>query len=399
MKKALPVTLVLIGTALLITAVVFWIDSNSSVEPESFGKALRDWITLIAGFGVSIKGWIDLFKKEKPLSPSQSNENGGIIFSGKVEFVGEDVVGRDKIVQNIQLLDLEKVAAIIAHTALENSNKKLSVEDKENPYRGLSAFSENDASFFYGREMSVNLLSGMVLQYPTFITVIGPSGSGKSSLIAAGLIPKLQKSDPNWVIAKCRPSSNPFDELAGALLSLKRKKISEASRIDEIAKLAVSLKGNKTKVYQVLNQAFKEALNRKHLLLVIDQFEELYTQCSDTGVRYAFLDKLVELATEAKKNSKYSLTVVAILRADFLGQALGYRPLADVFDKSPKQMLGPMSSDELEAAIIYPARKLAVEFEGDLSTRILFDVGKEPGNLPLLEFALTLLWDRQNQEN
>lgn len=386
MKKILPLTLVLIGAALLITAVVFWIDSSTSVEPDGFGKSLRDWITLISGLGVSIKGWIDLLKKEKPLPPSQSNEGGGIIVSGRVESVGEDIVGRDKIIQNIHL-DTEKVAAIFA-------NKASSGDHQENPYRGLSAFGEKDAPFFYGREMAVNLLSSTVLQHPRFIAVIGPSGSGKSSLISAGLIPKLLKSDSDWVIAKCRPGSNPFDELASALLLMKRTKTSKSNRIDEIRKLADSLKDNKTKVHRVLDQVLKGA-NSKHLLLVIDQFEELYTQCSDIGIRYTFLDKLVALATEQRQNNNYSLTMIVALRADFLEQVLGYRHLADVFDRSPKPMLGPMSSEELEMAIIYPARKLKVEFEGDLSTRILYDVGKEPGNLPLLEFALTLLWDRQ----
>jgi len=77
MKKALPLTLVLIGTALLITAVVFWIDSSTSTEPQSFGKTLWDWVTLIAGLGASIKGWIDLFKKEKQTLPSNKIEVDG----------------------------------------------------------------------------------------------------------------------------------------------------------------------------------------------------------------------------------------------------------------------------------------------------------------------------------
>jgi signal transduction histidine kinase len=386
MKKALPLTLILIGAALLITAVVFWIDSSTSVEPEGFGKSLRDWITLIAGLGVSIKGWLDLLKKEKP-SSSQVNEDGGVIVSGRVESVGEDIVGRDKIVQNIHL-DSEKVAAIF-------TNKTSSDDHQENPYRGLSAFSEKDAPFFYGREMAVNLLASTVLQYPRFVAVIGSSGSGKSSLISAGLIPKLLKSDSNWVIAKCRPGSNPFNELASVLLSLTRTKKTASSRIDEIGKLADSLKANKVNIHRVLEKSLKSATNGKHLLLVIDQFEELYTQCSDTGVRYTFLDKLVALATEPIQNTNFSLTIVVVLRADFLEQVLGYRSLGNVFNSSPTPMLSPMSSEELEMAIINPARKQKIEFEGGLSTRILYDVGEEPGNLPLLEFALTLLWDRQ----
>ena len=75
MKKALPLTLILLGAALLITAVVFWIDSRSSAQPQSFGQALRDWITLILGLGASLKGWLDFAKKETPPNPSQSQRH------------------------------------------------------------------------------------------------------------------------------------------------------------------------------------------------------------------------------------------------------------------------------------------------------------------------------------
>src|SRR5262245_47508227 len=96
MKKVLPLTLILIGAALLITSVVFCIDSSNVAAPPNFGQSLRDWITLLAGLGASLKGWMDLVKKEKPSSPTQSVADGGIIISGTIDNIGKDVIGRDQ---------------------------------------------------------------------------------------------------------------------------------------------------------------------------------------------------------------------------------------------------------------------------------------------------------------
>src|SRR5689334_22836363 len=120
MKKVLPLTFVLFGAALYVTAAVFWIDASNSTIPQNFGQSLRDWITLLAGLGASIRGWMDLVKKEKPSSPTQSNTNGGIIISGTIDAIGKDVIGRD---QNI-------TTNIVSEDTAHN------VEGLPNPYLG-----------------------------------------------------------------------------------------------------------------------------------------------------------------------------------------------------------------------------------------------------------------------
>ncbi|MCA9983342.1 MAG: hypothetical protein KDE59_03570, partial [Anaerolineales bacterium] len=136
----------------------------------------------------------------------------------------------------------------------------------------------------------------------------------------------------------------------------------------------------------------------KKILLVIDQFEELFTLTSDVAQRRQFLDEILEAIDIQKFLPEQHFSLVVTLRADFLGQALAYRPLADSLQGADVK-LGPMSRDDLGRAIANPAKRLGVEFEPGLVLRILNDVGSEPGNLPLLEFALSALWDQRQGAN
>jgi hypothetical protein len=126
------------------------------------------------------------------------------------------------------------------------------------------------------------------------------------------------------------------------------------------------------------------------VLIVVDQFEELYTLTSDEEARRRFLDEL--LATSSRAGSKANIALT--LRGDFVGKALAYRPLSDRLQDAQIN-LGPMTRQELEHAICKPAEKIQMEFESGLVARILHDVGEEPGNLPLLEFVLKELWDKR----
>src|SRR5687768_2113739 len=178
MKKVLPLTLVLIGAALLITAVVFWIDSSTSTAPEGFGKSLRDWITLLAGLGASIKGWMDLVKKESPSSPAQSNTNGGINIGGNVDSIGKDFIGRD---QNIT-------------TNIVSDDSHYDVEGLPNPYLGLQAFTYNERDRYAGREKLTKEALQLIVspEEPcNLLFVTGASGSGKSSFVQASLLPAI----------------------------------------------------------------------------------------------------------------------------------------------------------------------------------------------------------------
>jgi hypothetical protein len=141
-----------------------------------------------------------------------------------------------------------------------------------------------------------------------------------------------------------------------------------------------------------LQQVVSRILERnpgKRLLLVADQFEELYTLCQVKEEQERFADGL--LTAIAQEN----ITLVLTLRADFYGYVLSYRPLRDALQEYTPQLLSSMKREELQAAIELPAQKLEVQLEPRLTQRILDDVGEEPGNLPLLEFALTRLWEKQ----
>jgi hypothetical protein len=133
---------------------------------------------------------------------------------------------------------------------------------------------------------------------------------------------------------------------------------------------------------------------KKPPLLVVDQFEELYTLCTDEDSRRNYPNVLFQAIEASRNRDDFDFTLVLTLRADFMGQALSSRPFADALQESDVK-LGPMTRAELGRAIESPAGKKEVMFEAGLVDRILDDVGDEPGNLPLLEFALTLLWERR----
>nr|WP_246275804.1 ATP-binding protein [Brasilonema bromeliae] len=254
-----------------------------------------------------------------------------------------------------------------------------------NPYQGLSAFGEEDAEFFFGRDTFVNgLVQGTHSQ--SLVAVIGPSGSGKSSVVFAGLIPQL-RSEGNWVIESFRPGNQPFYQLASALVRQLEPEIGETEKLRSAAGLATDIQQGKVTLQQVVSN-IRERNSDKRFLLFADQFEELYTLCQKEEIE-RFTDTLLEAIHQK------IITLVLTLRADFYGYVLSYRPFRDALQEFTPQLVSSMSREELQAAIALPAQKLEVQLEAQLQERILDDVGLEPGNLPLLEFALTRLWSKQ----
>lgn len=254
------------------------------------------------------------------------------------------------------------------------------------PYRGLSAFSEKDAPFFFGREnVTEELLKKVHTQ--TLVPVIGASGSGKSSLVFAGLVKRLRDTG-DWQIVHFRPGSRPLFNLATALVSHQQTDPSRTEGVSEIRNLTTHLHTCENSLWDVVDDILFVEPNQR-FLLVADQFEELYTLCRDTQERQAFLDRLIEAIHNCG-----NFTFVLTLRADFLGQALSYRPFADALQYADLK-LAPMTKAELQAAIEKPAALLGVTIEERLTERIISAVSAEPGDLPLLEFALTQLWEKQ----
>ena len=262
------------------------------------------------------------------------------------------------------------------------------------PYRGLAAFREDDAPFFYGREAFTDRLTEAVKTRPMVAVIVGSSGSGKSSAVFAGLLPRLRQTG-TWGIAVLRPGGEPFQAFGGALLSLLEPEMSETDRLTETHKLADRLKTGEVDTFQVVERILEVNSKARQVLLVIDQFEELYTLCPEIETQRHFIDELLAAVDKSSSRRLPPLVILVTMRADFMGHALTHRPFADALQEA-SLIMGPMTRDELHRAIEAPAEQQGAAFEPGLVERVLDDVGEEPGNLPLLEFALTLLWERQS---
>ena len=258
------------------------------------------------------------------------------------------------------------------------------------PYRGLLHFREEDAPFFFGREAAIDKLASAVQRQP-FVAVVGASGSGKSSVVRAGLVPRLRSDRRTaWETVILVPTDQPLKALARALVPLLEPTMGEVDRLAEAAKLAEHFRSGTISLYDIVERILEKQSGTDRVLIVVDQFEELYTLTSDEEARRRFLDELLAASSRAGSKANVALT----LRGDFVGKALAYRPLSDRLQDAQIN-LGPMTREELECAIRKPAEKIQLEFEPGLVRRILNDVGDEPGNLPLLEFVLKELWEKR----
>jgi hypothetical protein len=191
-----------------------------------------------------------------------------------------------------------------------------------------------------------------------------------------------------WDAVTLLPGDRPLHALAAALLPLLEPEVTEVDRLAEVSKLAGHLHTGDVPLRDVVARVLAKQPGTDRLLLVADQWEELYTLTREEEQRVRFLDELLQ----ATQNSP--LSVVLTLWGDFFGQALSHRPLADRLQDAVVT-LGPMTREELAQAVEQPAQKVHLAFEPGLVERLLDDVGREPGNLPLLEFALTRLWEQR----
>ena len=262
----------------------------------------------------------------------------------------------------------------------------------DNPYRGLFAFRPEHAHLFFGRETFTQKLV-QATESRSLVAVLGASGSGKSSVVFAGLVPALlNKSDDAWLFTTFRPGDDPFLGLAGALVPLIEPEMSRIKQVGEARDVATRLREGHSPLTDYVKQIHHTHPDSR-LLIIADQFEELYTLCQDDNVRQKFLDVLLDTVVGVQRSSP---RLIFTLRADFLGQALTYRPLTDVLQDADLK-LGAMTRKEMTEAIEKPAELQGVHFEEKLVARLLDDVAGEEGGLPLLEFSLTELWRHQRQ--
>lgn len=256
----------------------------------------------------------------------------------------------------------------------------------ENPYKGLRAFQAADCQDFFGREkVTAKLVKRLseAGEYSRFLAVVGPSGSGKSSLVKAGLIPALWRGDlpgsEKWFVVEMLPGSRPLDELEIAL-----------------TKVAANQSGNlhehlQRDTYGLVRAASLILPNDgSDLVVVIDQFEEVFTLLEDEAARVHFLDLLYAAVTEPRSRVR----VVITLRADFYDRPLHYPQFGELV-RTRLETIMPLSAEELERAITRPAERVGVTFEPGVVSAIIGDVNYQPGALPLLQYALTELFEQR----
>ncbi|MDF0673033.1 MAG: SUMF1/EgtB/PvdO family nonheme iron enzyme [Nitrospira sp.] len=257
------------------------------------------------------------------------------------------------------------------------------------PYRGLLYFREEDAPFFFGREAAITQLVHAVQQH-NLVAVVGASGSGKSSVVRAGLVPELRKArDRNYEIVTIVPTDRPLRALAAVLMPFLEPDMKETDRLIETNKLAEALLSRTLALRDIVDRVLAKQPGTDRLLLIADQWEELFTLCKGDAARRCFIDNILDASATTK------LSALLTLRGDFFGRAITeYRPLSDRV-QGAQVNLAPMQRDELRRAIEEPAKNVGLTFEAGLVDLMLEQASDEPGHLPLLEFVLRQLWEHQ----
>lgn len=278
-----------------------------------------------------------------------------------------------------------------AHGTLQPFDPSLAPEiaDDRCPYRGLEPFREPQQGMFFGRarvvaEMVARITAGRLL------VVVGPSGSGKSSLVLAGLIPALKAgrapavetgaASEHWLyLPAIVPGIRPLDSLASVVVGPDASVDARRQQADAFAadprRLAESLDARGAPV-----------------VVVVDQFEEVFTLCTDDPARQAFVESLLGVV----RSSGPPHRVVLTMRSDFESQIAVFPKLHDVFD-SAQYRVPPFNAAELREAIERPAGLIGLRFEEGIVDRLVNEILGEPAGLPLLQFALMKLWERRDR--
>jgi WD40 repeat protein len=257
-----------------------------------------------------------------------------------------------------------------------------------NPFKGLRAFSEADAENFFGRETLVQQLLARMAEggdLSRFLAVIGPSGSGKSSVVRAGLIPALRRGglpgSENWFVVDMLPGKHPFEELEASLL---RVAVNPPESL--LSQLKDGARGLLRAVRRIL-----PADDSVELVLMIDQFEEVFTLIEDETERALFLESLATAALDERSRVR----VLVTLRADFTDKPLRYVDFGELLNRRFEFVL-PLTPDEIERAVVGPVQRVGLKLEKGLVSTIIRDVGNQPGTLPLLQYALSELFEKRD---
>ena len=282
-----------------------------------------------------------------------------------------------KVIANAVAKDREArfASATALARALEEVTLRAAGDEEARPYPGLAAFEREDAEYFFGRELEVEAL-WKKLRRPQLLAVIGPSGTGKSSFLRAGLLSSLPES---WSVILATPGNRPFAALSRALaevLPSEPKTVDALLRYEEAETALASISSWRQR--------------HEHALIVLDQFEELFTQ-NPPEVQASFAELLGRLPLEAEVH------VLLSMRDDFLFHCQAFEPLAPIF--SELTPIGAPTGAALRRAIVQPALKCGYRFEDEsLVEEMLGEVEGERGSLPMVAFAAARLWQMRDRD-
>jgi energy-coupling factor transporter ATP-binding protein EcfA2 len=271
----------------------------------------------------------------------------------------------------------------------------------ERPFPGLRPFGYEDREYFFGREDQVYALYRL-LEHSRFIAVIGSSGSGKSSLVRAGLLPLIQeesegKGGRDWRWVTFTPGDAPINRLADALLTLAPKEELADERQIRRERIGFALRRSSFGLGEALDEI--PNLAGTSLLLVVDQFEELFRFGGDRIGDAVWRDEaanFVQLLLEIGRTRSRSVYVLITMRSDFIGDCARFHGLPEAVSAS--QFLVPsLTRDQREDVIREPIKKAGAAIEPALVERLLNDIGNELDELPVLQHCLSRIWERSGK--
>ncbi|MEX1334937.1 MAG: protein kinase, partial [Candidatus Limnocylindrales bacterium] len=277
-------------------------------------------------------------------------------------------------------------AALAPSGTVAEPSARVLVGQPDNPFQGLLAFDDTSADRFFGRERLVAelvaRLSGSGIG-SRCVVLVGPSGSGKSSVARAGLLPAVRDGavpgSADWYVTSMTPGDDPFESLEAALLRV---------AVDPPPTLLAQLGDGPRGILRSVRRCLPH--DGQRLLLLLDQLEELFVGHSRQDA-----DEFLEALTVAVTDPTSPLRLVTTLRADYYGQPLAHPAFAPVLDAATVNVT-PLAGDELERAIVEPARALGLSYEPGLVARIAAETTGLPSPLPLLQYTLAELFERRD---
>lgn len=279
----------------------------------------------------------------------KSKTRAGTLFTDAATLSKEAKQEQQEALARLETLCLQVLDLSFAAVALD---KKVLPYLAQCPFPGMRAFGPEEQRYFFGRDALIESLLRRLKEHP-FLAVLGASGSGKSSVVRAGLLPRLLQAAPELQVITMIPGADPYSQLEAAL---------ERAGLREDAAAA------------------------RPALLFVDQFEELFTLCPREK-RKLFLQRLLKLLP--------AVPLVLTMRADFWGECAEHAELRRLMQEH-QELVAPMSGYELRSAIEQQARSVGLRFEPGLCEKIVEHVQSEPGAMPLLQHALLKLWERRH---